>query len=216
MSRSCHRATFSIAGLRVAAQDPGEARRSARRGSGCACAASRTSPSGRRRTAPRPRAPRCAAGSGSRSRSAPARRRRGRSRAQQLGVAVAGTTWVETSSARRPSALHDPALDRRRTRRRCRPRPRACPTRDACSNARSQAVQVAVGLEGEAGEAQAEGGRLGMDAVGAADGQRLAVLEGPVDQRVAIVARAAGEDLARPRAAGAPSAVSRTSEEVSP
>ena len=55
---------------------------------------------------------------------------------------------------------------------------------------------VAVGLEGEAGQAQAEGGRLGVDAVGAADAERVAVLQRPLDQGVAVGARAGDDDLA--------------------
>ena len=68
--------------------------------------------------------------------------------------------------------------------------PESLPTA-TCSNARSQALEVAVGLEGEAGEPQAEGGRLGVDAVGASDAERVAVLERALDQRVAVGARAA-------------------------
>ena len=60
-----------------------------------------------------------------------------------------------------------------------------------------QTMQVAVGLEGEACEAQAEGGRLGMDSVGAAHGQGLAVLESPLDQGVAILPRPRSEQLSR-------------------
>ena len=67
----------------------------------------------------------------------------------------------------------------------------------SCSKASREAVEVAVGLEGEAGEAQAEGRRLGVDAVGAADAERVAMLERPLDQRVAVGARAGEDDLAR-------------------
>ena len=59
----------------------------------------------------------------------------------------------------------------------------------------AQAVEVAVGLEGEAGEPQPEAGRLGVDPVGAADAERVAVLERPLDQRVAEGDRARDDDL---------------------
>ncbi len=62
---------------------------------------------------------------------------------------------------------------------------------------RGEAGEVAVGLECKAGEAQAEGGRLGVDAVGAADAERLALLERPFDQGVAIGSRAGEHDLTR-------------------
>ncbi len=56
--------------------------------------------------------------------------------------------------------------------------------------------QVAVGLKGEAGEAQAEGRRLGVDAVGAADAEGVAVLQRLLDQGVAIGAGACQHHLA--------------------
>ena len=93
--------------------------------------------------------------------------------------------------------------------------PESLPTA-ACSNARAQALEVAVGLEGEAGEPQAEGGRLGVDAVGAPDAERLGVLARPGDERVAIGGRARRRGSRPPRPAAAPSAVSSTSEEVRP
>ena len=67
----------------------------------------------------------------------------------------------------------------------------------SCSKASVEAVEVAVGLEGEAGEAQAEGRRLGVDAVGAADAERVAVLQRPLDQGVAVGAGAGQDHLAR-------------------
>ena len=45
---------------------------------------------------------------------------------------------------------------------------------------RLEPFQVAVGLECEAGEAEAEGGRLGVDAVRAPDAERVRVLDAPV------------------------------------
>ena len=50
----------------------------------------------------------------------------------------------------------------------------------------AQAAQVAVGLEREAGEAQPERRRLGVDAVGAPDAERLGVLARLRDERVAV------------------------------
>ena len=64
------------------------------------------------------------------------------------------------------------------------------------AKARSSRGDVAVGLEGEAGQPQAEGGRLGVDAVGAADAERVAVLQRPRDQGVAVGARPGDDDLA--------------------
>ena len=56
--------------------------------------------------------------------------------------------------------------------------PESLPTA-APSIARAEPAQVAVGLEGEAGQPQAEGRRLGVDAVGAPDAEGVAVLERP-------------------------------------
>ena len=75
--------------------------------------------------------------------------------------------------------------------------PESLPTRELREGL-LQPVEVAVGLEGEAGEPQPEGGRLGVDAVGAADAEGVAVLERPLDQRVAVGAGAGDDDLARP------------------
>ena len=58
-------------------------------------------------------------------------------------------------------------------------------------------LQVAVGLEGEAGEPEAEGGGLGVDAVRAPDAERVRVLERLVAQGVAVSASAGDDDLAR-------------------
>src|SRR5436190_4930539 len=59
-----------------------------------------------------------------------------------------------------------------------------------------QACQVPVRLEGEAGELEAERGRLGVHAMGAADGDRVAVLERLCLQRVAEGARTRYDDPA--------------------
>ena len=81
--------------------------------------------------------------------------------------------------------------------------PESLPKR-SCSKASVEPGEVAVGLEGEAGEAQAEGRRLGVDAVGAADAERVALLQRPLDQRVAVGAGRGEDDLAGLRAAAAP------------
>ena len=82
--------------------------------------------------------------------------------------------------------------------------------------ARSQPLGVAVGLEREAGELEPERGRLGVDAVGAADAQRVDVLARPLGQRGGELARAGEQRARRPAAAAAPSAVSSTSDDVRP
>src|SRR5439155_9694783 len=62
-------------------------------------------------------------------------------------------------------------------------------------------LEVAIRLEGEARELEAERRGLGVDAVGAADAERVAELDGPRGQRVAVGARppdqkaAGGADL---------------------
>ena len=59
----------------------------------------------------------------------------------------------------------------------------------------AQALDVPVRLEGEAGEAQPEARRLGVDPVRAADADRVPLLERPIDERVAVGDRAGDEDL---------------------
>ena len=51
---------------------------------------------------------------------------------------------------------------------------------------RGEAGKVAVSLKGESGQSQAEAGGLGVDAVGAAHAEGVAVLQRPLDQRVAV------------------------------
>ena len=85
----------------------------------------------------------------------------------------------------------------------------------ASSNARSQAVAVACGLDREARELDAEGRRLGVHAVRAPDADRVDVLARLRDQRVDEVVRAREDDLAGRRSWTA-SAVSSTSLDVSP
>ena len=61
---------------------------------------------------------------------------------------------------------------------------------------RRQALGVAVGLEGEAGQLDAERRRLGMDAVGAPDAERPRVLAGTGGERRDELAGARQDDLA--------------------
>ena len=57
-------------------------------------------------------------------------------------------------------------------------------------------AQIALGLEREARELHPEGGGLGLDPVRAAHAERAGVLARAPDERVAVVARAAGQDQA--------------------
>ena len=177
MSRSCQSATFSMPDLRVAAQHAREAAEPLGEDRVALVRHRRGALLARSRTAPRPRAPRCAAGCGSRSRSARARRRRSRS-----GRAPAwrsrGTTWVETSSAARPERSITRASTVGRHRGVGADGAGELADRDLLEGS-LEALQVAVGLEREAGQAQAEGGRLGVDAVGPPDAERLGDARAP-------------------------------------
>ena len=131
---------------------------------------------GARRT-PRPPAPRCAAGGGSRSPAARPTRRRRRAWRRYMAWRSRGITWVETGSGVEAHLVGDVGFDARidvgegadgagdarRSRPPCAPRPAAARPR----------VELGVGV----GELEAEGGRLGVDAVAAADGRRHLVLE---------------------------------------
>ena len=68
----------------------------------------------------------------------------------------------------------------------------------ACAKARSSRCALRCGLEGEAGELDAEGGRLGVDAVGASGAQRVDVLAGFRREDVGEAARV-GQDQPRHR-----------------
>ena len=215
MSRSCQRATFSTRGRGVAAQharQPGDALggdrvalvghrarallRPARNGS----SASRTSVRCRWRTSV-----------ARRSRPAPASAMACSSSAWRSR----GTTCVETASRSSPRRRQHALLELRARGRvgadRAADRPDARLREGAL-----QALGVAVRLEGEARELEAEGRRLGVDAVGAPDADGVGVLARPRGQR-APRARARPPTTISPAACSCrASAVSRTSEEVSP
>ena len=74
---------------------------------------------------------------------------------------------------------------------------------------------VALGLEGEAGQLDAERGRLGVDPVGAPGAQRVDVRAGAGGQRLHQPPRVGQDQLADLRICSA-SPVSSTSVEVSP
>ena len=133
----------------------------------------------------------------------------------QLGVAVARHDLRGDVLAAQAESLHHPRLDRGRDRGVGADRAGELADRELLEGG-GEPRQVAVGLEGEAGEAQSEGGRLGVDAVGAADAERVALLQRPLDQRVAVSPGARrARPRRRPRSCSA-SAVSSTSEEVRP
>ena len=67
----------------------------------------------------------------------------------------------------------------------------------APSNVVLEALQVPLRLEGEAGEPQAEGRGLGVDAVRPPDAERLRVSERLVAQGIAVSASSGHDDLAR-------------------
>ena len=132
-----------------------------------------------------------------------ARRRRSRS-ASQHRVAVARDDLGRDVLARAGRAPPSPApRPTAGPRRRCRPRPRACRRRAARRRSASR-CRLRSRLEREAGQPQPEGGRLGVDAVGAADAERLGVLARPRDQRVAVGRARPRRGSRRPRAAAAP------------
>ena len=116
-------------------------------------------------------------------------------RESQHGVAVARDHLGRDVLALQPEPLHHPRLDRGRHRGVGADRAGELAEGELLEGI-AEAGEVAVGLEGEAGEAQAEGRRLGVDAVGAADAERVAVLQRPLDQRVAVGAGAGQHDLA--------------------
>ena len=113
MSRSCHSATFSSAGMTAAAHQAGEAGQVLASAPDCACAASPTSPSALARNTPPPPAPRCAAGGGSRWRAARSSEATTPSAAKNAAWRSRGITWVETGSDAQAQLLRDMLFDAR-------------------------------------------------------------------------------------------------------
>ena len=127
----------------------------------------------------------------------------------------AGGSASTSAPARARAARTRCARARGRSRRRCRRRRRAC--RRACPRAPARRrCAVAVELERPAGELQAERRRLGVDAVRAAHLQRRAVLLGARDDGGEARASMPSRISAPASRICSASAVSTTSEEVSP
>ena len=98
-----------------------------------------------------------------------------------------GTTWVETGSRREPEPLQHGGLDLGAVGGVGADRAGERAEGGALDGALEPA-QVAVRLEGEAGELDAERRGLGVHAVRAPDAERVDVLARAPDQRVAVVA----------------------------
>ena len=216
MSRSCHSATFSTRRVGVAAEHPREAGDALRRDRVALVRhRARALLLARSETAPRPRGPRCAEGGGSRSRAARARRRRARSPA----------------AARRGGRAGRPGS--RPARRRCRAAPARGPRTSgpseayvptapdsaptlACANARSSRSALRCA-------SNAKPASLMPNVVGSACTPCVRPTQ-TVSTCSRAFAASAADELARagehdrPRRPGsaAPSAVSSTSELVSP
>ena len=215
MSRSCQSATFSSPTSADGADDAREAARSAPPPSGCACAASPTSPS-------------CPVANGS-STSRTSVRARWRISVAKRSSDVATSASVESSSAWRSRAITCVETGSGSSPSRSQATPldlgvdggvradRARELADAVHLERAREPRpVAVELERPAGELPAEGRRLGVDPVRAADADRVPVLlRTPHDGLERAVEL--GEDRARrPSRICSESAVSTTSEDVSP
>ncbi len=121
-----------------------------------------------------------------------------RDRGQQLGVPVARNDLGRDLFALQTERLHHACFDRRRDRGVGTDRARELADR-ALLDRPLEPVDVAIGFEGEAGQPQAEGGRLGVDAVGTADAERVAIVESLSDQGVAVGLRTLDQDLVRRR-----------------
>ena len=167
------------------------------------------------RTAPAPRAPRCGRGAGSRPRTARARWRGGRARRGAPRGGRAGSTWVETGSGSRPRrsqairstsgsvAAYVPTA------------PESLPDPHALERP-AQAPPAADELGRPAGQLQAEGRRLGVDAVGAPHAEGRAVLLGAARRPRPSARSTPSRSRAPASRSWSASAVSTTSEEVSP
>ena len=126
-----------------------------------------------------------------------------RDRLQQRGVAVARDDLRGDRLGGEHEAGEHARLEVRVGRAYVPTAPLSAPT-DACANASREPLGVALGLEREAGELDAERRRLGLDAVGAPDAHRLDVLAGPLGQRARRARRRRRRRSRRRRGSAAP------------
>ena len=215
MSRSCHSATFSSAGTTAPRTSAGEAGQVLGQHRVALVRHRRASPSGpaakyssASRTSVRCRWRISVARRSIEAATTP-------SAAKNAACRSRGMTWVETGSTARPSLLRDVLLDRGVDVGEGADRAGDGAGRDLGAR-RHQPRAVAGELGVVAGELEAEGRRLGMDAVAAADGQRVLVLAA----RAASAPPAAGRDrpagCRRPACSCTAKLVSSTSREVMP
>jgi hypothetical protein len=120
-----------------------------------------------------------------------------RDRLEQLGVAVARHDLGRDRLGRQPEPRQHARLVSR-AERRVGPDRAGDRARRGLRERALQPLGVAMGLEGEAGELEAERRRLRVDAVGAAHAQRGRVLPRPLGQRGDERARAGQDHLAGP------------------
>ena len=207
MSRSCQSATFSSAGITCAAHQPGEAGQVLAQPRVALVRHRRAALLAARRTARRPRRPRYAADGGSRSRGARCRWRPRRAWRRTRRAGRAGSPGSRSAPASARAAAATSASTAGSTLAKV---PTAPEIAQVAISARacSQAPPVARELGVEAGELQAEGGRLGVDAVRAADAGRALCSQRPPlqrreqrvevgEQQVGGLASAAGEARCR-------------------
>jgi hypothetical protein len=110
-------------------------------------------------------------------------------------VAVAGDDLRRCVLGADAEPLHDRCLDRRGKRGVGPDGAGELAEARACEGA-LEPFDVAGGFEGEAGEAQPEARRLGVDPVCAPDADGVAVLDRPLDQRVSVGDCSGNDDLA--------------------
>ena len=214
MSRSCHSATFSSAGMTAARTRRARPVRFSVSTGLRLCGIAERALLARREIIPRPRAPRCAAGGGSRWRDSRPMLAMTRQRREECRVPVARDDLGRNRFDRQAELGGDMRFDLR------------VDVGEGADRAgdgaggdlgprRHQPLAVAVEGGVVPGELQAEGGRLGMDAVAAADGGGVLVL-----QRAALQRRQQPVESASSRSAACVSwtakQVSSTSDEVMP